>query len=212
MIPTFLTTYIHKDICCFDRRIYNIPDETTHDTNTYLYEIHYRTDLIKIFEMGNAIDTNVFHLFVFMLARLYFIDNGISDVFFYYPKSNNYLIETAFKLLDKRFIRLIDKYDNYEYVEFPGCSWYYDHVEDDWLFPYLKNLYKPIWENIKMEKNKRIYISRKGATTREVLNEDALRDPLKILGFSSYNVENRSFKDQIIIYNNKTYIRDYYGE
>lgn len=202
--PTFLAPYIHKDIYFVDRRIFEIREfkniEIKSETNTYLYEAHYKTNLIKIFEMGNALDTNVFHIFVFMLARLYFIDNGTADVFFYYPKSDNYLIETAFKLLDKRFKRLTDKFEHYEYIELPGCKWYYDSVGDDWLYPYLKDLYKPIWADVKMEKGKRIYISRAGAKVREVSNEDALVEPLKILGFSIYNLEHMSFNDQIKLF------------
>jgi len=213
--PTFLASYIHKDVFSVDRRIFDIPEfkniEIKSETGAYVHEIHYKTDLTKIFAMGNALDTNVFHLFVFMFARFYFIDNGVSDVFFYYPKSNNYLVETAFKLLDKRFIRFTEKYDNYEYVEFPACKWYYDTVGDDWLFPYLKNLYKPIWENIKMEKSKRIYISRSKALLRKVLNEDELILPLKNLGFSIYNLENMTFEDQIKLFASAEFITGPHG-
>jgi len=202
--PTFLAPYIHKEIYFVDRRIFEIPEfkniEIKSETNTYLYETHYKTNLVKIFEMGNAIDTNVFHLFVFMLARLYFIDDGVSDVFFYYAKSDNYLIESAFKLLDKRFKRLTDKFENYEYVELPACKWYYDTVGDDWLYPYLKNLYKSVWADVQMEKGKRIYISRAGAKVRIVSNEDALVESLKLLGFSIYNLEHMSFIDQIKLF------------
>ena len=63
-----------------------------------------------------------------MIARLYYIDDGISDVVFYYAKSNSYIIEEALNNLPKRFKRLLYKDDSYEYIELPGCKWHFDTI------------------------------------------------------------------------------------
>jgi hypothetical protein len=215
MTIQFITPYINKDIRIFDRRDYPFykPEDTeyNHQSLCYLHQIHYFTDLPKIFELGDAIDTNAFHLFVFMLARLYYIDDGSSDVIFYYPSTNSYLPEAAFKYLDKRFKRIYIKDTSFEYVELPGCKWHYDYVDETWLFPYVKNLYKHIWNNIEIEKGKRTYISRKNAQSRHVLNEAELLPQIKKLGFSTYYLEDLTFVDQIKLFASSEFISGPHG-
>ena len=208
--PSFLTNYIHKDISVFDRRLYPDfrPSNKTYiyESIVFLHEVHYFTDLTKIFELGDAIDSNMYHVFFYMIARLYYIDDGKNDVIFYYPKTNNYIIESAIDNLPSRFKRIITKDNTYEYVELPGCNWYFDTIGEDWMYSYVRNLYQPIWEIIPKQKKKRIYISRKNALYRKVLNEELLIPHLKSLGFSIYNLENLTFVDQIQLFASAEFI------
>jgi hypothetical protein len=203
-----LEKYIHKDILIFDRRLYphfNPSSIYSHGSSVFLHEVHYFTDLPKIFELGNAIDSNIYHIFFYMIARLYYIDDGIHDVIFYYPKTDNYIIESVIENLPSRFKRLSVKDKSYEYIEFPGCKWYFDTIEEEWIYSYVKNLFKPIWSNVSKQK-KRIYISRSYAQSRKVLNEELLIPHLKKLGFSIYHLENLTFIDQIQLFASSEFI------
>lgn len=203
-----LKKYIHKDISIFDRRLYPDFKPTSiysHGSTVFLHEVHYFTDLPKIFELGNAIDSNMYHVFFYMIARLYYIDDSVNDVLFYYPKTDNYIIESVIENLPSRFKRLSVKDESYEYIELPGCKWYFDTINEDWIYSYIKNLFKTAWINIPIRK-KRVYISRSYAQCRKVLNEDLLIPRLKKLGFSIYHLENLTFIDQIQLFASAEFI------
>ena len=154
-----------------------------------------------------------------LLSRFYYFDDGHTIVNYYYPNHyNTYLSEAALKYLPKRFVRSYTKDDNYEYVCFPGIMiTVCDVIKEDWVCSYLKDLYKDIWENTTIVKNKKIYISRsliKTNTTpycRRIINEDSLITPLKNLGFSIYTLENMTFIDTILLFRSAEFITGYHG-
>lgn len=168
-----------------------------------LHEIGFQTDLPKRFELGDADETNPYHLFFFMLARLYYIDDNKGPVKFYYPnKKNLYLTEQALKYLPKRFERLLEREPNVEYVELPGCAWTYWGINESWIYEYVRILFYDLWKNIPMIKGKYTYISRSKNTRRirDIENEKEYLANLRELGVSVYTMENLTFVEQIRLF------------
>ena len=51
----------------------------------FVHEIHYKTDKPKIIELGDAMDTNPYHFFFYMIARFYYFDHGDKTLDALYP-------------------------------------------------------------------------------------------------------------------------------
>ena len=173
------------------------------NVKNYLHEAHYWTDKPKIIELCDAIDTNPFHFFFYMIARFYYFDNGTNPiVYFYAEREHTYFTRMALESLPKRFIRETTKRDTHEYIEMPGCEWYGDFIKEDWIYAYVRDLYKDIWSSTKQEKGKFSYISRNKVARkmRMILNEDELYEPLKNLGFCIYYMEDLTFNQQIKLF------------
>lgn len=174
------------------------------DTPTHMFvkphEICRRTNLPMKFFLPDEQEGNPYHLFFWMLARFKFIDTGGEIVYTYLNVRNNYLCETALAALPHRFIREQAVYVGYEYVPLPAMIWD-NGIHEPWMYEYVRSLYKPLWENHTMQKGKYTYICRQqNLTSRVILNESELRDPLKRLGFSFYFMEDLSFKEQIALF------------
>ena len=170
--------------------------------------------LPKRLELGDAIETNAYHLFFYMISRFYFFDNGKDEIVYYYPnKKNNYLPERALALLPPRFRRETEKTSGYEYVEMPGCIWYTYTIGEPWMYAYVRDLYKPLWENIPQVKGKYIYISRnqREAKARRLLNEEELFVPLREAGFSIYTLEHLTFEEQIRLFRSAEIVTGLHG-
>jgi hypothetical protein len=200
-------TYIQPEV------LHNLITSKVTERN-FLHEIAYTSHTLpKKIMLGNAADTNPYHLFFFMLARFYFFDNG-GDIVFYYSSTNKtYLIESAFKHLPKRFIRETEITPGYEYIEMPGCNWYSDRIEEPWIYEYVRDLFKEIWSSVKQEKGKYTYISRnkRDISNRRCLNEDELLPLLKEAGFSSYNLDTLTFEQQIKLFRSSEIITGVHG-
>jgi len=207
----FIKEEIHK--------LYFPPEEFEKVTNEHKYKfslhaVHYKTlDLPKRIELGDAVESNVYHLFFYMLSRFYFFDNG-GDIVYYYPnKHNNYVTEKALSLLPPRFKRETEQTPGYEYVEMPGCIWYTYTIGEPWMYAYVRDLYKPLWEDVQQVKGKYSYISRNAreAKARRVLNEEELFEPLKRAGVSSYTMEHMTFEEQIRLFRSSEIITGLHG-
>ena len=208
--------YIHPDIKILDTRklhaehikelskIYNIKE------TSFLHIFLFSTDLPKRLLMRDNCDSNPYHLLFYMIAKFYYFDNGTDEIHYHYPKKN-YLSDSALSLLPSRFIR-VDKDDNYEYVEFPGCKYLVDSVEEPWMYSYVRDLYKDIWNKCKHD-NKKIYIMRtpEKVSTRAVMNEESLIPMLKGLGFSCYALENLTFLDTILLFRSASFVTGSHG-
>lgn len=180
----------------------------------FVHEIHYKTDKPKIIELGDAMDTNPYHFFFYMIARFYYFDHGDNLVYYYYAeKEHTYFTRMALESLPKRFIRETTKRDTHEYIEMPGCEWYGDFIKEDWIYAYVRDLYKDIWISTKQEKGKFSYISRNKVArkVRMILNEDELYEPLKNLGFSIYYMEDLTFDQQIKLFRSSEVIVGTHG-
>jgi len=170
--------------------------------------------LPKRIELGDAHETNIYHLFFYMLARFYYFDDGTSEIKYYYPnKYNNYISEQAFACLPSRFKREFTKSPEYEYLEMPACCWYATLINESWIYQYVRDLYKHIWESVPQTKGKYTYISRNARQVkgRRILNEDELVEPLKREGFSTYTLEHMSFEDQIRLFRSSEIITGSHG-
>lgn len=168
----------------------------------------------KRIELGDAVEHNVYHLFFYMLSRFYFFDNGTDPIIFYYPNKNNtYVTERALELLPPRFKRETVKHPGFEYFEMPGCIWYKYTIGEPWMYEYVRDLYKPLWENVPQVKGKYTYISRNAreAKNRRVLNESELIEPLKRAGFTIYTMEHMTFEEQIRLFRSSEIITGLHG-
>jgi len=169
--------------------------------------------LPKRIELGDAHESNPYHLFFYMIARFYYFDNG-GDIVYYYPnKYNNYLPERAFASLPPRFKREKQKTEGYEYFEMPACKWHATVIDEPWMYSYVRDLYKHIWESTPQIKGKYTYISRnpREVKGRRIYNEEELIQPLKEKGFSVYTLEHMTFEDQICLFRSSEIITGMHG-
>lgn len=179
-----------------------------------LHEIAFVTDLPKRFELGDADENNPYHLFFYMLARLYYIDDEINPVKFYYPnKKNLYLSEQALKYLPSRFQRLTEREEGLEYVELPGCEWSYWGINEYWVYDYVRNLFQEIWNSIPMIKGKYTYVSRNknSRRVRDIENEQEYLKKLKEMDVSVYTMESLTFVEQIRLFRQSELITGPHG-
>jgi hypothetical protein len=179
----------------------------------FFHEIAYTShELPKRILLGNGGDTNPYHLFFYMLSRFYYFDNG-EQILYYYPNENNYLVEKALQSLPVRFKRELIKTPGYEYFEMPGCAWYPDSIDEPWIYSYVRDLFKEIWNSTPQEKGKFTYISRnkRNISSRRCLNEDELVKPLKEIGFSTYTLETLTFEQQIKLFRSSQIITGLHG-
>jgi hypothetical protein len=205
--PEVEKTYIEPDV--YAKLLEKNP------TENWLHTIAYTSKTLpKRIILKDAGDQNPYHLFFYMLARFYYVDDGHSPIYFYYNETpNKYLTQAVFDLLPKRFIRETQKLPGYEYVDLPGCCWLVDVIDETWIYPYVRDLFKEHWENIPQIKGKRTYISRnlRECHARRCLNEDKLVLPLKKLGFSMHTMEHLTFLEQIRLFRSSEFITGVHG-
>jgi hypothetical protein len=176
---------------------------TNHNPKNYINAVIYNTDLPKRIELGDAVDENPYHLYFYMISRFYYFDHGDTIIpYFYVSRANSYFANAALGALPPRFQRETVKHEEYEYVEMPGCNWYPDTIDEQWMPKYVRNLYKHIWEGYSQEKGKFSFISRKQGKkkARRIVNEAELYEPLKNLGFSIYHLEDLTFEQQVRLF------------
>jgi hypothetical protein len=77
-----------------------------------------------------------------------------------------------------------------------------DFVDESepWIVPWLQKQFLPLAGSTKLATDKRIYITRRQATGRRVVNEADLLSRLEPLGFRPVILENLSFTDQISLF------------
>lgn len=179
-----------------------------------LHEIFFFTQKPKKIELGDAVDTNPYHLFFYMLSRFYYVDDGSSDIIFYYRKKDqDFITEDAFSALPSRFKRETLKDDAFEYVELPGCMWKYDMIEEPWMFEYTRNLFKDIWSSTKQQKGKYTYVIRDPVLSRyrRLLNHNEVLAAARSEGFSVYEMANLTFVEQIRLFRSSEFILGVHG-
>jgi hypothetical protein len=179
-----------------------------------IHEIFFFTQKPKRIELGDAWGTNPYHFFFYMLARFYYVDNGESEITFYYPKRDeHFLTEGAFAALPSRFKREVVKDDAFEYLELPGCRWKYDSIEEPWMYEYMRDLYKDIWSSTKQQKGKYTYIIRDPVSSnyRRILNHKEVITMAKQEGFSIYDMGNLTFVEQIRLFRSSEFILGVHG-
>ena len=171
----------------------------------------YTTEFPKKLVMWNNLDNNPYHLFFYMLAKFYTVDNEVDTIEYYYPKTDSHIANEAMRLLPKRFQRKYEKEEGYEYVQIPGLEFYADSIGDKIVYSYIRNLFKDIYTSTNQENGKYIYISRKYTNSRKVLNEEELVDMLKGLGISVYYLESMTFIDTIRLFKSAQFVTGSHG-
>jgi hypothetical protein len=174
----------------------NINPRKTAITDIVLFE----TDLPKCLELPDAGQDNPYHLFFYMIARFYFFDNKSQPVYYYYPKKECYLVEKGLELLPSYFHRFLEKGTGREDVLLPGLNWDVDCIHEEWIYTYVRDLYEPLWRSVPEPSFAKIYITRRSAAKRRVLNEEDLLISLKDRGYSVYELELLTFEDQIRLF------------
>jgi len=189
-----------------------IPDQIL-ENGSYKHEIIFSSDLPKRIKLVDTGDHNPYHLFFYMLVKFYYFDNGYSTIKYYYPETKKYICNQALDNLPSRFVRVFKREQEVEYIQCPGCDYKNDWIDETWVYKYVRDLYKHIWESTPQEKGKRVYISRdtKNVRTKAVLNEDVLKPVLKGLGFSSYALEDITFIDTIRLFKSAEFITGVHG-
>lgn len=174
--------------------------------HTFFFDKKYLT-MPKIIELGDAGEYNPYHFYFFMIARFRFVDNGHSQIFYYYPnKRNCYLSEQGLKVLPSRFQRITQELPGFYYFELPYCSWYDEHISDTWIYPYVRELYKDILSVAPRIKGKYTYITRIKSGRRRILNESTLTEQLRRLGFSLYAMEDLTLEEQMRLFSSSEVI------
>ena len=157
-----------------------------------------------VFIMKDAIHSNPYHLFYYMIGQLFAsgMDKGDGrPVRYYYPPTDCILVEQAFSNLPARFIREFELRKDAQYIEpaFQSIT-EINRSDEKWIFKYIRSLYSHIWSQFKQIPGKYTYISRKKATCRRILNEGSYMDELGALGVQVYCMEDLSFIDQIRLF------------
>jgi hypothetical protein len=164
----------------------------------------------KVFILPNCGDENPYHLFFYMFGQLRCIDNG--PILYYYPPSKSKLCESALANLPARFKRKTEITDDCICVE-STFTFIKEIVKADeqWIFHYVRDLYKHIYESFKEVKGKYSYISRKKAAIRRITNEAEYLDSLTSIGVDVYCMEDLDFVEQIRVFRESEIITGPHG-
>ncbi len=177
-----------------------------------VHRIHFFTKKEKMLELPNGGHYNPYHLMVYMISRFYFFDDGHTPIHYYYPCTDTYICNKVLEHLPPRFIRHTVKDDEKEYVQLPIGKWHANgETENKWLFSYLRSLFQGIVKDTLKIKGKGIYISRKKATNRCIVNEDEFKDQLKMIGFSYILLEDFTFEEQARLFASSSVITGPHG-
>jgi hypothetical protein len=211
--------YIHKDIHIKDGRAFTIQQmnaymEAFERKIPMIHTFIYYTDFPKRIQLMNNLEHNPYHLLFYMIAPFYYVDDGKSPIQYFYGKENNHKLSVqALESLPPRFQREYEKESRIEYVQLPGCKWNIDWIDEKWIYSYVRDLYKHIWESTVQEKGKRIYISRhiSRVSQRAILNEDDLKPVLKGVGVEYCVLEDMSFIDTILLFKSAEFVSGSHG-
>ena len=212
--------YIHKEVKVYDARTFAAESFKKFYEGTFttkipiIYEIIYLTEFPKRIELKNNLERNPYHLLFYMIAPFYFMDDGETPVKYFYGKENTHsLVNEALQNLPERFQREYVKEVRIEYIGLPGCKWNIDWIDESWIYSYIRNLYKHIWENTPQQKGKGIYISRSKCRVnqRAILNEEDLKPMLKGLGIDFYVLEEISFIDTVLLFKSAEFVTGAHG-
>lgn len=104
--------------------------------------------------------------------------------------------------------------NNWEFVDFRGYQHWpsYQHWQKQYLSKWIGNLYKEkLLPNIKKTQNKRIYISRRDAKYRKVINEQEVMEVLNTYGFKTVHLEDIKVIEQIELFANAQMVVSVHG-
>ena len=212
--------YIREGVMIDDLRTYPIKEFNSYIANAFarnlptIHTLIHLTDFPKRPVITNNLEHNPYHLLFYMIAPFYYLDDGHSIIKYYYGKKNILRLPTdALLNLPGRFQREYEKEQRIEYLQLPGCKWHPDWIDEPWIYEYVRNLYKHVWESTPQEKGKGIYISRhdERVSQRAILNEDELKPVLKGMGIDYCVLENMSFVDTIRLFKSAEFVTGPHG-
>lgn len=203
--------YCNSEVELVDVRL--LTEQPSYDwkNEATLHMVYYETDLPKCLQLRDAVASNPYHFYFYMVSRFYFFDNYISKIQYLYKKSEDRFSEEALACLPSRFERLYEKQEDIEYVQLPGCLWHPDSISEPWMYSYVRDLFKDVWKDIQKEKGNFIYISRKNARVRRLNQEEEVQALLERIGFKTYYLETMSFVEQIQLFRSAEIIVGLHG-
>lgn len=187
-------------------------------TSTFLLKRITNAKKIKGFVVNlslSGLENNYYHFWIEWYARYYLLQqSGLAD------DETQYIItqETAFQKqlvqllqINKSKILHIEKgkmiqadnlivpslINNWEYLNFTES---FKSFQKQWLPSWLPKAYQ-LFSNNDKTPDKNIFISRKAATYRQILNEDEIFNEIKKYGFNKYCLEDMPLMDQISLFN-----------
>jgi capsular polysaccharide biosynthesis protein len=158
----------------------------------------------RLLVLGERGEQNPYHLLFCMIPQFKGFDDGVHTVYYRYPYSHPQpLRDAALKALPPRF-QVQEDLSGFEiFVEsqepVAGVQ-----PTDSWVYSYVRDLYSHIQQRPRVKKA--IYISRRHARCRRVLNEDDLLDGLAQRGIEVVCLEYVSFEDSICLFRDATLI------
>jgi hypothetical protein len=150
------------------------------------------------YELINGGDNNPYHLLIYMIAN--FIITDISKpLIYFYPKSESSLAEELLALLPPHFTRHFKKDPALSYISFMNVKPYFH----DWTMPhdyeFLRALFAPHISPA-IRPGLKIYISRRDAKQRRIVNEDQLLAALIPNGFIPVVMSKLTASEQIRLF------------
>lgn len=152
---------------------------------------------MSTYELINGGDHNPYHLLIYMIANFITADCN-KPLTYYYPKSESKLAEEMLAMLPAHFTRHYERVAGLEYKPFMHVKpWF-----PDWTMPqdydFLRQLFAPHMQT--RRPGLRIYISRRDAESRRVVNEDRLLEVLVAMNFIPITMTGLTVKEQIAVF------------
>jgi hypothetical protein len=160
----------------------------------------------KLAVVGQSGQKCYYHWMVEVLPKLALLqESGISYDYLYIPTYIQFMKETI-KLLGIDPKKIISK--KYDYVQFdelivPSMPSDYGYCSE-YVINFLRNTFIPLAEKA-VNHNlfaKRVFVSRKKASSRKIINEDEVFELFKKHGFVRYNLEDLSVLEQVALFYN----------
>ena len=159
----------------------------------------------------SGLENNYYHFLVEFSARLFMLKElNINPDYYIYPMNTAFQKDflSYFNIDTGKLISLDEGtwiqaekmiapalINNWNYVQYRGVV----HFKKQFLPSWISDIYKAFRANT--PGNKRIYISRKLAKFRKIINEDSIIDFLKQKNFEIHYLENYTVKQQIELFN-----------
>ncbi|BDC34445.1 hypothetical protein Noda2021_04030 [Candidatus Dependentiae bacterium Noda2021] len=165
---------------------------------------HIAGKVAVITQEGHA---NYYHWMTEVLPKLAMLADNNSEYDWLYVTAHTPVMRQTLEYLGVDLSKVLPIEDN-TYIEAdelivpspPAYSCY----TPQWIIEYLNTHFMPhIKENsVKHNFNKKIFISRKHASFRRIINEDEVFDLFEARGFERYNLEDLSLIEQIVLFHN----------
>jgi hypothetical protein len=162
----------------------------------------------RLLILGERGEQNPYHLLFCMLPQFKAFDNGVDKLYYKYPYSHPQpLRDRALAALPSRFQAIQDS-SGFQIFVAPNEPVSGIGPTDTWVYSYVRELYSHLQA---LNQKKAIYISRRHAQTRQVLNEEELLDGLRSRGIQIVCLEHMTFEESILLFRQASFILGPHG-